>query len=172
MDEIGIHLMNFFLFRVFRILTALTVVTYACVTISVGFQSPRSNFTGSTINIVTQETPLKLGDSVDRELNGGTPHLYRLELSADQFLRIAVEQLGSDVALSIKNPDGTWSPEVDRPNGTRGKEWISWIARLSGSYVLKVRLTDGSGRYRLKVETVRPVVPEDLLRITAGQAGS
>lgn len=96
----------------------------------------------------TQATTLRLGDSVDRELPGATTHSYRLELSADQFFRIKVEQLGADVALSIKAPDGTKSPEIDRPNGTRGQEWMSWIARASGPYVLQ----EGRGRYRLRVE--------------------
>lgn len=153
--------MNFFLFRVFRILTPLAVIACGCVTSSVAFQA--------------QETTLRLGDSTDRELAGGATHSYRLELSADQFLHIAVEQLGADVALSIRAPDGTKSPEIDRPNGTRGKEWISWIARTSGSYSLDVRSTQGRtvrGRYRLKVETIRTSVPDDLLRITAEQAVS
>src|SRR5690349_5846217 len=129
--------MNLFLFHVFKTLTALTVVIYGCVTISVAFQSPATNSTGFDANTSTQETTLRLGDSVDRELTGGS-HSYRLELSADQFLRIGVQQLGADVALSISEPDGSKSPEIDRPNGTRGKEWISWIARTSGSYVLQV----------------------------------
>ena len=161
--------MNHFLFHVLKSLTALTVLIYGCVTISVAFQSPTTTSTGADAN--TQETTLKLGDSVDRELVRGT-HSYQLELSADQFFRIRVEQLGADVALSIKGPDGTKSPQIDRPNGTRGKEWISWIARTSGSYVLQVQLVDGRGRYRLYVETIRPVGPDDSLRITAEQAVS
>jgi CHAT domain-containing protein/Flp pilus assembly protein TadD len=160
-----------FLFGIFRILTALTVVTYGCVTISVAFQGTTSNSIGSDANTSTQETTLRLGDSVDGELTKGT-HSYRLELSADQFFRIRVEQMGADVALSIKEPDGTKSPEIDRPNGTRGKDWISWIARTSGAYILQLRLIDGSGKYRLTVETIRPVGPDDLLRITAEQAVS
>lgn len=148
--------MNLVLLQVFRILTTVTVVTYGC---------------AISVAVRAQETTLRLGDSVDRELTGGT-HSYRLELSADQFLRIKVQQLGADVALSIKGPDAIKSPEIDRPNGTRGKEWISWIARTSGPYVLQVRLTDGRGRYRLNVETIRPVRPDDLLRITAEQAVS
>jgi tetratricopeptide (TPR) repeat protein len=164
--------MILFLFRIFRILTAVTVVTCGCVTISVAFQSLTTPSTGSEADTSNQETTLRLGESVDRELPGATIHSYRLELSADQFFRIEVQQLGADVALSIKGPDGTKSPEIDRPNGTRGKEWISWIARSPGPYVLQVWRIDGHGRYSLKVETIRPVGPDDLLRITAEQAVS
>jgi CHAT domain-containing protein len=164
--------MNLFLFRVFKTLIALTVVIECCGTISVAFQSPTIYSTGADANTSTQETTLRLGDSVDRELLAATTHSYRLEVAADQFFRIRVEQLGADVALSIKGPDGTRSPKIDRPNGTRGKEWISWIARTSGSYILQVQLIDGHGRYRLSVETIRPVRPDDLMRITAEQAVS
>ena len=163
--------MNLFFLRVFKSLTAFTVLMYGCVTISVAFQSPTTPSIGSGANASTQETTLRLGDSVDRELAKGT-HSYRLELSANQFFRIKVEQLGADVALTIKGPDGTKSPTIDRPNGTRGKEWISWIARLPGTYVLQVQLNDGQGRYRLNVETIRPVAPDDSMRITAEQAVS
>lgn len=163
---------NMNLFHLFKTLIALTVVIFGCVTISVAFQSPTTDSTASHADSSTRETTLRLGDSVERELPARTTHFYRLELSADQFFRIKVEQLGADVALSIKGPDGTKSPEIDRPNGTRGKEWISWIARTAGSYVLKVRFTDGHGSYRLNVETIRPVGPDDELRITAEQAVS
>ncbi|MBO0720825.1 MAG: hypothetical protein J2P41_08380, partial [Blastocatellia bacterium] len=49
-----------------------------------------------TVNGVTSLEP---GQAIKRELAGGQRHSYRIRLNADQFLKVAVEQIGVDVAV-------------------------------------------------------------------------
>src|SRR5258708_2076787 len=76
---------------------------------------------------IAQADILKSGDTLDRELAGGQSHSYRIEVAANQFLHIVVQQQGIDVVLSISDQHGVELSKVDRPNGSRGRETISMI---------------------------------------------
>ena len=158
-----------FIVQIPRILTNLLVV--GCVCLCPEVASPNS----FEVKISSQPTVLKAGDSLDRELLGGEDHSYVLELARNEFVHIVVDQQGVDVATVIQGPDGLKSPQIDRPNGTRGKDSFSWIAQTEGRYVFSVRWLDGpktSGRYSLKVEAIRPARQSDALRIEAERAVS
>ncbi len=150
-----------------RILTRVLLIA-CCLSLSLSFQISKA----SEVSSFAQTTSLKLGDSIVRELGGEETHSYILELSANDFVHVVVEQQGADVAVSIQGPTGLKSPEIDRPIGTRGRESFSWIAQAAGQHVLIVRSTQrrtARGSYSLRLETIRPAGQNDALRIAAEQ---
>jgi len=123
----------------------------------------------------SRQTQLHPGDSIERELAGGQSHSYEIEVAADQFLHVIVEQQGIDVVLTIFDTGKNILNEVDRPNGSRGRESISLIAPRTARYSLEVRSLESvaaQGRYRLSVDRLRPTGAHDQTRIAAEQTVS
>src|SRR5262245_36490323 len=107
---------------------------------------------------------LEVGKPVDRQMAGGQFHEYRLPLSAGEYLRLVVEQLGIDVVAAVFDPEGKEICRIDSQNGTRGPEKVYLIAKSSGSYRLEVRATEkdsAPGRYQAKIEALRIPTPQD-----------
>jgi CHAT domain-containing protein/Tfp pilus assembly protein PilF len=116
---------------------------------------------------------LALNASIERELAGGQAHLYRIALTAGQYLRVVTEQRGIDVVVTLFGPNGKQFVEVDSPNGTQGPEPVSAIIEVSGDYRLEVRsLEKGAtaGRYEVRVEELRKATEQDSGRIAAERA--
>lgn len=109
-----------------------------------------------------------------RELSGGAAaHYYRVKLSADDFLRLTVEQKGVDVVLTLLDPEGRKLVEVDSPNGREGPEPLSYVAPARGTYQLMISASDKDapqGRYELRVDELRAASPKDKSRVSAQQA--
>ena len=102
---------------------------------------------------VAVPTP-KADESVERELKGGEAHVYEIVATANQFVRVVVDQRGIDVVIALFGPDGAKLLEVDRPNGSNGPEELFWIAAERGKYRLEVRALEQSapaGKYMLKI---------------------
>jgi hypothetical protein len=76
---------------------------------------------------------------VERKLAGGETHAYEVNLSADQFLGLVVEQRGVDVGLTLFDPEGARVREMDQRHGERGSERTVLIAKRAGSYRIEVR---------------------------------
>jgi tetratricopeptide (TPR) repeat protein len=110
------------------------------------------------------------GKPLERTLQGGEKHSYEIRVEAGQFLHVAVEQLGIDVALTLYTPDGKPIASMDSPNDNFGLEQISTIAETSGPYRLEVASGNKNvpeGRYRVTVEPARAPSDKDRTRITA-----
>ncbi len=107
----------------------------------------------------TPDRPLQLGQPIERQIAAGEAHAYRVSLEAGQFMFVAVEQIGVDVAIVLYGPDGAALGEFDSPNGRRGLEPVSAVARASGDHRLEVRRFDGEappGRYTIRLERIQP----------------
>jgi tetratricopeptide (TPR) repeat protein len=116
---------------------------------------------------------LEAGKQVERWIAGGQSHVYKVRLTAGQYIRAVVEQKGVDVLVLAFDPAGKNLAEVDSPTGTRGAEAVSWIAEVSGDYRLEVRPGEAAapaGRYRARVESLRPARPGDADRVSAESA--
>src|SRR5688500_3697861 len=59
---------------------------------------------------------------IERELAGGQSHAYRLLLNAGQYLYVAVEQKGIDVAMALFDPDGAKVTEIILPDTLQGRK--------------------------------------------------
>ncbi|MBX7220547.1 MAG: CHAT domain-containing protein [Blastocatellia bacterium] len=104
------------------------------------------------------------GKPFERELKGGETHRYPLQLKADDYLKLVVEQKGIDVVVRLLGPDGKVNQEVDSPNGTQGPEPVSLIVEQAGNYTLEVasgEKTVKPGKYELKLEALRLAGDQD-----------
>ncbi len=107
------------------------------------------------------------------DLEGGATHVYRLVLEAGEVLHLAVEQLGVDIEVVVAAPWGEQLLRVDSPTGRQGVEHVFLLAELSGGYGIELRAFEGAaGRYRARVETLRPATPDDRRRAQAARAFS
>ncbi|HWO01233.1 MAG TPA: CHAT domain-containing tetratricopeptide repeat protein [Blastocatellia bacterium] len=141
-------------------------------------QSPFGYYTAISANRIAQDdnsTPVLKPDAkpITRELGGGAAHDYRVKLSANDFLRLTVEQKGVDVIVTLLDPQGRKLVEVDSPNGSDGPELLTWVAQAPGDYKLTIGSADKnapSGRYELRVEELRAATSKDKSRVGAQQA--
>jgi CHAT domain-containing protein/predicted negative regulator of RcsB-dependent stress response len=110
---------------------------------------------------------------MEREIRGGESHNFRVRLVAGQFLYVAVEQRGVDVAVAVSGPDGRNIVKVDSPNGTRGVEPVVLIAEASGNHRLVVSVPAkqaAAGKYDIKVLRLRPAEAVDKEHVIASRA--
>jgi len=111
------------------------------------------------------------GQPQDGTLSGGGQDNYSVTLSAGQYIKIAVDQRGVDVTVSLLSSDGTMLANVDTMNGTQGIEPLCWVAQASGDYFVQVSPLDSqapSGQYSIRIVEVRTAVADDQTRV-AGQ---
>lgn len=102
-----------------------------------------------------QEAPtiaLESGSTVEREFDGEDIHSYMLNLGGAPFLRLVLEQLSGNMALTLVGPHGDVSEEVD--DAYWGDfEVLQTKAAEPGIYRLQVRSLWGAGaRYSLRFE--------------------
>ena len=104
---------------------------------------------------------LERGRSVERELAEGQAHSYGVDLAADQFMFLTVEQQGIDVVVRVISPGGEELTEVDSPNGLWGVEPVALFSTTSGMYSVQVTpLGEGEiapGNYVITLERLEPV---------------
>ncbi len=121
----------------------------------------------SAQNTTPNVRQLEQGNPIEREFAGGV-HAYTIELTAGQFLGVTVDQRGVDLVVMAFAPDGNRVARVDRASGGQGPERVLLVAETSGTHRLELRsveemATGGryAGRYEVKIETLRTVLPAD-----------
>jgi len=123
--------------------------------------------------------PLEPGKPIKRVMSGGQRHVYRLRLSADQFLMAIVEQQGIDVVVQISGPDGKqilsaekirqaalkkYSPKASDGDVSRtlriclgsGEDYRFGRRRGAGQPGGAAEKPQGRSRNSTKIESVRP----------------
>ncbi len=114
--------------------------------------------------------PLKLGADLTRELAGGASHEYSLELPADQFLQVIVEQRGVDVIVELLDSQGEPLLGVDSPLGRYGQEVLTAVTDATGRHLLRLRAGEPqapAGSYRLVLTELHPATAEERRRAQA-----
>jgi CHAT domain-containing protein/tetratricopeptide (TPR) repeat protein len=110
------------------------------------------------------------GQRIERGLQGGETHRYRIRLQAGSFLRVIVEKRGISVVASLYDPAGTLVKEGFAPNGAFGPTPLSATVGAAGDYEIRIAaLNDkaGPGRYEVRIVTARRPRPEDETRLAA-----
>ena len=111
---------------------------------------------------------LQLGKAIERQLAKDEAHSYALVLTAGQYARLTVDQLGIDVTVAIYGPDGTKLVEVDSPNSDHGPEPVSFVADAAGTYRVEVLATSKTtARYQLRLEQLRTATQDDRSSVAA-----
>jgi CHAT domain-containing protein/Tfp pilus assembly protein PilF len=125
-------------------------------------QHPRG--AGSDAGNEKDAQPLEQGKPIKRELAGGQTHIYRIGLSADQFLRVIVKQDGIDVVAQVLGPDGKQIMEFDSESRNQGEESVLQVTEAAGDYRLVVRpkqMDAPAGRYEIRIEELRAATETD-----------
>ena len=121
------------------------------------------------VELCAAETTLTVGTSLERPLAGGDTHCYDLDAGVGDFVELVVEQLGIDVVLTVSSSTDEPLAEVDGPTGRQGDERLRAVVGASTVTPLRVGVrslspTADAGRYRLRLETVRPASEDDRVR--------
>jgi hypothetical protein len=114
-----------------------------------------------------QSTTLQPGIPIERNLTAGQSHSFLVNLDANQFMQLVVDQRGIDVVVRVFAPQGRRLGEFDSPNGTDGPENVTVIAELAGAYRIEVAPLDPSensqsGRYEIKIVELRKATEQEL----------
>lgn len=115
---------------------------------------------------------LERGWSARYELAEGAVDRYDFHLEAGEYLQLVVEQLGTDAAVALLDPEGVEQLLVNSWNGTQGSEPVEVQARRPGTYRLEVRGDGPAGHYELRALALRAATPEDNARDRAARAFS
>ena len=119
---------------------------------------PLDRETATATRVERVEDPvvvLELNKPVERELLPGHTHAYHVPVEPAAYLRIAVEQWGPGLTLSLRDPEGQLRTDI--PCRRDDPTPLSFIGELPGTYLLELRAQDApadAGRYRLVLEAV------------------
>jgi CHAT domain-containing protein/tetratricopeptide (TPR) repeat protein len=129
-------------------------------TLCVEQQAPQDTGTQKAQEI----TVLEQGQPILRELTAGENHVYQITLAEGDFLSVAVEQHGIDVAVKMLGPDGKQISEIDSEIRREGEETVSQVVEVAGSYRLiiqSVQRVTPAGRYEIRVAELRAATERD-----------
>ncbi len=129
------------------------------------FKPTRQTHVNDTVRLLAEN------ETIQDELAFGKSRSYGISLIANQYLRISLEQRTINLRTFLYTSDG--SPLIELNCRCDGPIPISMIARNSGTYRLEIHSQDGdstSGYYRVWIEELRQVNPQDNQRITADKA--
>src|SRR5579862_541137 len=119
------------------------------------------------------ETPvLEPGKPTENSLAGGASYSYRITAEEGQFLHARVEQFGIHVSLTLYDPGRKAIASMENLNGRAGLQQISALARLRGTYTLKLASSDQTappGSCRVLLEPLRAPTAADRILVTAQQ---
>jgi CHAT domain-containing protein/Tfp pilus assembly protein PilF len=107
---------------------------------------------------------LEPGNPIKRELAGGQLHVYQIRLSADQFLKVTVEQDSVDVVVQALGPGDKQISEFDSESRKQEQESVVLVAESAGDYRLIVRpkrRDAPAGEYEIRIEELRAATEND-----------
>ena len=106
--------------------------------------------------------------TIEREMTGAETHHYTVDLKANEFFQVRLEQKGVDVELKLFDANHNVVASMDSPNGRQGPETLSFVAEASGSFALEVRTLNPKaekGGYAIRREPSRVVTMKDKRRV-------
>lgn len=117
----------------------------------------------------SQNQPLPVGEPIERRLKGGESHIYIIELTEGQFLRIDVEEKGADVRVLLARVVGAQLIRAVTYGSGYDRETLSFIADRTESYAVLVVSPESSpdGNYRLTAEVKDAATAVDKERVEA-----
>ncbi len=113
---------------------------------------------------------LQQDEPIQRDLAPGEAHRYQIDVAAEQFLQIVVDQQGVDVAATLFDPHGEKLIKMDRMLVAQGPEPLISVTKATGSHTVEIMAAAGArptGRYRIWVEQLHPATAPDRSRASA-----
>ncbi len=93
--------------------------------------------------------------ALQRTLQAGQAHSYRIELAEGRPWLLQVQQLGIDVVVEVMAPRASKPAAFNSPTDRWGPEWILLQSEETGDYRIEVRGLEPagpSGRYEIRVD--------------------
>ncbi len=114
---------------------------------------------------------LRPGSTLAGALRQGETRGFVVPLHSGELLHAAVDQLGTDVVVTLWDPAGRQVLSVDGPDGGEGRESVIAVAGWSGRYRLEVRpFGDVAGPFAVRLLERRPADGRDRARAAAVRA--
>jgi CHAT domain-containing protein/Tfp pilus assembly protein PilF len=104
---------------------------------------------------------------LEARLAPGQVQTYRFPLRTGELVRAVVEQLETDVTVTLRSPSGAILATVDSLNGRSRPEVVFAVAREPGDHRLEIApaAPELPGRYRVTLAEVRAALPADRARV-------
>lgn len=106
-----------------------------------------------------------VGERLEREIEAGQTHVYTLDVPAEHFVDVRIEQLGVDVAVDILDPLGTKLFTADSPSGPSGVEYATFVGAAAGRHTFEVSVfectSSRQGKYTVEVKALRTATDGD-----------
>src|SRR6185436_4243258 len=114
----------------------------------------------------------KQGDSKPDQINNGETKTFVVALTAGKYATIRIEQHGTSLVATLRDPDNKQLIQMDNPAGWHGPVIISTIASQSGDYRLDISADKWANpsRFEVVLDEVRDKRPEDQTIVDAQQA--
>ncbi|MEW6737386.1 MAG: tetratricopeptide repeat protein, partial [Acidobacteriota bacterium] len=126
--------------------------------------------TSSKMEIGKDICSLEPGQSIKNEIKGGESHYYQIHLSVGQFLRVEVDQKGTDLVLILLDLDNKQLIRIDTQERTQEPEQLFWVAETTTDYWLIVSPLEGKakvGSYEVKLAMLRQATNQDIDLVAA-----
>ena len=140
-------------------------IIFSCA-ISILGQTHSAPMTGMS----TEATKLEIGTPVERSMSGGERHLYKIELSENQFIKVEASQTNCDIILALDSPTKAALFEFKDDNFRNGSEVQTAAVQTAGTYILKVvsfEKATQKGSYALKISEIRPATDKEMSQTAA-----
>jgi CHAT domain-containing protein len=170
----------------------LMIACLCFLTVGAVMNSPQTPANAATAQVPQQSEDVQMlapGAPIEREISGEQTHVWRINLSAGDYLRLIVVRKISKLAARLFAPNSAGAAGEDEPkpllsttdnnvifehdSRSRLMATFSFIAEVSGTYRLETSLLDknlAQVQYEVKIEAWRPATPGDRLRVAAERA--
>ncbi len=91
-----------------------------------------------TPTVTPEITKLELLKPIEREISGTTRQSYQINLAANQYVKILVEQRGIDIGIRLYGTDKKRLADFDAELKSTGTEIIEFIAQSEGVYKFEI----------------------------------
>lgn len=116
---------------------------------------------------------LASGAPVEREISGGQTHSYLITLNAGEYLRVVISSRSIGLNPELFAPNNPIATGIYGIHSMMGSRTVSLIAAVAGNHKLTIRPVGNNaktGRYEVKIETLRPATEPDKIRLDAERA--
>ncbi|HEV8210115.1 MAG TPA: CHAT domain-containing tetratricopeptide repeat protein [Vicinamibacterales bacterium] len=116
---------------------------------------------------VPDVSPLPDGRIVERRLERGDDHQYRVPLSEGEYLRVIVEQHGIDLVAQTRDAANAPIADFDDEIRHHGQEQVELVAAARGVYTIAIAAPPDNvdaGGYRIRVAVRRAATEADRTR--------
>ena len=128
----------------------------------------------SMASLIASATPdvmrLDPEKALERVLARGQEHVYRLALTAGEYVEVLIEQRGIDTTVTVRDTAGRTLADFDDETGPSGREQIDVVADDAGTYAVTVAAARGTtvpGSYAVRISARRLATGRDRSRLAA-----